>query len=212
MFGPYVDTGVSRRPQTGQAHRLHRRRQPRPLPRRVLLRGKRRHPGPGHPRRLLQTRRPRATARRQRLHLLLPGNHPHLRPRRLHPAPHRRPRRRRQGQDRTLLPPRPRSVPGPKARPLLPRNPQPPVHPLGRKRLQRHAARRHRHEAHRPLRHRPGPRPLPAAVRTQRRTLLRRGHQEGQKRQHLQLPRPPLRNPRRSARQGDPAPLRPPPQ
>ena len=50
------------------------------------------------------------------------------------------------------------------------------------------AARRHRHEAHRPLRHRPGPRPLPAALRTQRRTLLRRGHPEGQKGQHLQLP------------------------
>ena len=35
--------------------------------------------------------------------------------------------------------------------------------------------------------------------------------QEGQKRQHLQLRRPTLRNPRRPARQGDPAPLRPPP-
>ena len=54
-------------------------------------------------------------------------------------------------------------------------------------------------------------RPLPGAVRTQRRTLLRRGHPKGQKRQHLQLRGPALRNARRPARPGDPAPLRPPP-
>ena len=67
-----------------------------------------------------------------------PGDHPHLRPRRLPPAPHRRSRCRRQGKNRTLFPPRPRPVPRPQARPLLARSPQPPVHPLGRKRLQRH--------------------------------------------------------------------------
>ena len=41
--------------------------------------------------------------------------------------------------------------------------------------------------------------------------FYRRGRQKGQKRQHLQLRRPTLRNPRRPPRQKDPAPLRPPP-
>src|SRR5581483_5203797 len=119
-------------------------------------------------------------------------------------------RRRGQGEDREVFSPGPRSIPRPKARPRLPRNPQPPVQPLGRSRLQRPAARRPRHETDRPLRHRPRPGPLPGAGRAHRRTLLRRGHKEGQKGQHLLLRRPPLRNPRRPARPGDPAPLRPP--
>jgi transposase InsO family protein len=50
------------------------------------------------------------------------------------------------------------------------------------------------------------------AVRAQRRTLLRRGHAEGEEGQHIQLPGPPLRNACRPAGQGDPAPPRPAPQ
>src|SRR5262249_47486705 len=49
-------SGLRGMPQTGPADRLYRRCQPRPVPRRVLLRGKPRHPCAGHPRRLLQTR------------------------------------------------------------------------------------------------------------------------------------------------------------
>ena len=137
----------------------------------------------GPPRRLLQTRRARTTARRQRLHLLLPGDHAHLRPRRLSPATYGRPRRRRQGKDRTLLPPRPRSVPrsassiSPRSKPSTGSSPH-----WVEQRLQRDRTRRDRHEAHRPLRHRPEPRPLPLPVRTQRRTLLRRGRHGRSKR------------------------------
>ena len=54
MFGPHVETGpVHRITQTGEADRLHRRCQPCPLPRRILLRGERRYTHPIDPRCLL---------------------------------------------------------------------------------------------------------------------------------------------------------------
>ena len=85
-----------------QAHRLPRRRQPRLLPRRVLPGREHRDAAQSLQDRPVQAGRLRVPLRRQRQHLLVPGDHAGLPAPRRHPVPHAGARRGRQGQDRAL--------------------------------------------------------------------------------------------------------------
>ena len=191
LYGPHVQ--LERLAGPNPPHRLPGRRLARLLSRPVLPGRKCRYPHRGPPRRLLQTRRAALPLRRQRLHLHLQGNHPNLRPRRLPARPHARCATARPREKSNDFSARVRDQFLARATgPEFAGSPQPPVHPLGRGTLQRPGSFRPGHEPAGPLRPGPQPRPLPAAQRGQRRTVLRRGRTPRPRRQHLLLQIPSL--------------------